>query len=234
MMHTQAVLSVPKLTGWGLLLLALTSFAHAAPVVRYDTPGFEDSTFTTYGEARARGAIGPADPLPGYNSSSQGSASTRASTHNTTTGASTTSTNRTTTRHNANDEDGDGVLNSQDRCLGDRPGARVDSDGCELPDTIVLYFPQDSADIPEVSANGLNGVAANLNRYGFTQLWLRGYTDTVSERGRTDLALRRAQTIRDYLQAKGIALQRLNIMAAAQAEAGDLARQRKVEMVIEY
>ena len=109
------------------------------------------------------------------------------------------------------DDDGDGVPNSRDKCPNTRPGAKVDSNGCEIIESITIdleveEFDFDSATLkPEMEA-ALDDVAARVSASkGDETLSIVGHTDSTGpEAYNQGLSERRAQSVVDYLAAQGV------------------------------
>ena len=109
------------------------------------------------------------------------------------------------------DDDGDGVPNSRDKCPNTRPGAKVDSNGCEIIESITIdleveEFDFDSATLkPEMEA-ALDDVAARVAASkGDEALSIVGHTDSTGpEAYNQGLSERRAQSVVDYLAAQGV------------------------------
>lgn len=145
------------------------------------------------------------------------------------------------------DTDGDGIVDGDDKCP-DNPETRngyEDADGCpdEIPVAVTRYkgtipkvrFERDSAAISESQAL-LDAAVAVLLDYPAMQVEISGHTAAGE---RPELSLRRAEAVRDYLVAHGVAGERLRVRGAAEEEPiGDLAtaagkaKNRRVEFTI--
>jgi len=109
------------------------------------------------------------------------------------------------------DADGDGVPDSRDKCPGTPRGARVNANGCEIIDSVVInvtadHFAFDSADLmPKMEAE-LDTVVSRLQgSKGNEMLEVIGHTDSTGpEAYNQGLSERRAQAAADYLSSKGI------------------------------
>ncbi|MGQ7814972.1 OmpA family protein [Metapseudomonas furukawaii] len=124
--------------------------------------------------------------------------------------------------HGDGDEDGDGVLDSRDKCPGTPPGTQVDADGCPLKAeepmaeevvveqvTIVvrdLLFAFDSAKLTPADEATLDEVAGRLkNEAPNAKLNITGHTDSVgTDAYNQGLSERRANAVADYLIRSGI------------------------------
>ncbi|MDX1564974.1 MAG: OmpA family protein [Phycisphaeraceae bacterium] len=103
------------------------------------------------------------------------------------------------------DADGDGVADADDRCPGTPAGAKVDINGCPVPETVVIYFAFDSAELNAAAKAALDRVAANLNNKTFVVAIANGHADhTGTEEYNMGLSQRRANSVADYLKAKGV------------------------------
>ena len=109
------------------------------------------------------------------------------------------------------DDDGDGVPNSRDKCPNTRPGAKVDSNGCEIIESITINLDVDEFDFdsaklkPEMEA-ALDDVAARIAASTGTEtLSIVGHTDSTGpEAYNQGLSERRAQSVVDYLAGQGV------------------------------
>jgi OOP family OmpA-OmpF porin len=109
------------------------------------------------------------------------------------------------------DADGDGVPDSRDRCPGTPRGARVNSDGCEIIDNVVInvtadHFAFDSAELKPKMKAELDTVVSRLKgSKGNEMLEVVGHTDSTGpEAYNQGLSERRAQAAADYLSSQGI------------------------------
>jgi len=125
--------------------------------------------------------------------------------------------------HGDGDEDGDGVLDSRDKCPGTPKGVRVDADGCPPPapapvveeavvvkeETIVIRdvnFQFDSAKLTAADKDKLNTIATRLKQEAASaQLTVTGHTDSVgSDAYNQKLSDKRAHSVVDYLIQSGV------------------------------
>lgn len=145
------------------------------------------------------------------------------------------------------DTDGDGLLDPDDRCP-DQPETRngyQDEDGCtdELPGPKPEFFgtlpgvtfARGKATIAADQTAKLDGTVAALNQISGFRLEISGHTDD-REKSPAELSLRRAEAVREYLQGRGIAAERLVVRGAGASEPADdnktsagRARNRRVE-----
>ena len=104
------------------------------------------------------------------------------------------------------DSDGDGVVDSTDRCPNTPTGDRVGPNGCSCDVTIRTHFATDSADLTADDKAQLDGVATRLQELEFVEGVANGHTDNVGDEAYNQtLSERRAQAVVDYLAAKGVA-----------------------------
>ena len=104
------------------------------------------------------------------------------------------------------DEDGDGVCDEVDACLGTPPNTRVDATGCPLPVAQVasiklkVNFAFDSSVVQEQYFNDLGELAKFLKRFDQVDVSIDGYTDSVgADTYNQQLSQRRAQAVVDML-----------------------------------
>ncbi len=117
------------------------------------------------------------------------------------------------------DSDGDGVSDALDKCPGTPAGVKVDASGC--PVTILdagaatwtfnnINFETAKAEIQPSSFGILDEVAEALRANPQLRVMVEGHTDSRGARAfNLDLSQRRAQSVVDYLVAKGVAPGRL-------------------------
>ncbi len=142
------------------------------------------------------------------------------------------------------DGDGDGIADEADRCPDSAVGAKVDEHGCNLRPTIVLEgvnFTSASAELSDESRAALDKTATSLRRYPGLRIEVAGYTDSSGQRAANiALSQRRAESVRDYLIAQGIAPEQLTAQGlgpdqplADNATAAGRAANRRVELHIQ-
>ena len=109
------------------------------------------------------------------------------------------------------DDDGDGVPNSRDKCPNTRPGAKVDSNGCEIIESVMIrtttdHFDFDSATLKPKMMSELDTVAAKVKASkGAEMLEVVGHTDSTGPAAYNQgLSERRAQAAADYLVSQGL------------------------------
>lgn len=116
------------------------------------------------------------------------------------------------------DSDGDGVPDSIDLCPDTPRGDRVDARGCSCDITRQVEFAFDSAELTAAGRATLDEVADELSRLQFMVGSVTGYTDSVGDAGYNQrLSERRAQSVADYLEGKGISAARLEAIGMGEA-----------------
>jgi outer membrane protein OmpA-like peptidoglycan-associated protein len=105
------------------------------------------------------------------------------------------------------DSDGDGVMNTEDRCAETPPGVIVDPTGCW---TLQGLFKSGKSQIQSQALPKLNDVVAVLKANPRMRLEIQGHTDSSGTyRHNLRLSRVRAQAVVKYLRQKGIAAERL-------------------------
>jgi len=106
------------------------------------------------------------------------------------------------------DSDGDGIVDSKDKCPGTPPHTRVDGDGCPLPKVLQLKgvtFEFNKSRLRPDSKTVLDNVVEIMKRYPDMQVELAGHTDNVgSDAYNQKLSEQRAEAVRQYLINAGI------------------------------
>ncbi len=117
------------------------------------------------------------------------------------------------------DGDGDGVVDASDLCPDTPRGDRVDTQGCSCDVTKQLQFAFDSAELTDADKASLDETAANLVRLKFIVGTVEGHTDSVgTDAYNQGLSERRAQTAADYLQSKGVAVDRITVVGHGESQ----------------
>jgi outer membrane protein OmpA-like peptidoglycan-associated protein len=125
--------------------------------------------------------------------------------------------------HGDGDEDGDGVLDSRDKCPGTPKGVRVDANGCPPPapapvveevavvkeETIVIrdvHFQFNKATLTSSDKQVLDKIATRLKAEApNAQLTVTGHTDSVgSDTYNQKLSDKRAHSVVEYLVEQGV------------------------------
>ena len=115
------------------------------------------------------------------------------------------------------DDDGDGVPNSEDICWTTPAGDKVDVYGCTIsePELIVslqgVHFASDSSALTSEAKSILDGALGAINADPSSQLSIEGHTDSrLSDSYNQALSERRAQSVANYLNSRGVSSSRLN------------------------
>ncbi len=134
------------------------------------------------------------------------------------------------------DADGDGVMDDKDRCLHTPAGVKVDADGCQVlfeakRKTLILEgvnFETGKSDLTTESKTILDGVAESLVANDSIKVQVSGHTDNTGSLALNKrLSKARAETVRAYLEEKGVAAARLK--AAGFGPSKPIASNRTVE-----
>ena len=144
------------------------------------------------------------------------------------------------------DGDGDGVNDDKDRCPSTPAGVKVDEEGCQVlfeqaKKSLVLEgvnFATGKAELTPESQAILNGVAESLVANEEIKVQVGGHTDnTGSAAVNKRLSAARAETVRQYLESKGVAADRLTARGygpskpvASNKTAEGRAQNRRVEL----
>ena len=111
------------------------------------------------------------------------------------------------------DGDKDGVVDRLDECPNSAPGVQVDIKGCEIKGQIRLpgvNFESNSDRLLPSASSVLNDAAATLKKNPTIKVEVAGHTDSDGAADYNEsLSARRATTVRDYLAAKGVAMDRM-------------------------
>ncbi len=120
------------------------------------------------------------------------------------------------------DSDGDGVVDRIDECPNTRAGAQVDVRGCEIREEIVLRgvnFESNSDRLLPGAERILNEAAASLNKYPSIRVEVGGHTDSDGAAAYNEsLSERRASTVRDYLEGRGVDRGRMTVRGYGEAQ----------------
>jgi len=118
------------------------------------------------------------------------------------------------------DSDGDGVPDSRDECPGTAPGTPVDSRGCPtMPTMQDVHFRFDDASLTPAAEQILDGAVDTLKQNSHVRVEIVGHTDSIgSEEYNQKLSERRAESVRTYLESKGIESSRLSASGKGESE----------------
>lgn len=117
------------------------------------------------------------------------------------------------------DSDGDGVPDSIDQCPDTPRGDRVDARGCSCDITRQVQFAHDSAELTAEGRRTLDELVETLIQLKFVSGTVVGHTDSTGAAAYNQkLSERRAQTVADYLHAKGIGDGRMAVSGAGESQ----------------
>ncbi len=117
------------------------------------------------------------------------------------------------------DADNDGVCDTADKCPNTVAGARVGPHGCDCDVTIRTHFAFDSAELTAEDKAELERVAARLLELEFVGGTATGHTDSVGDEAfNQKLSERRAQTVVDFLTAKGVGAGRVTAIGMGETK----------------
>ncbi len=144
------------------------------------------------------------------------------------------------------DNDGDGVLDGMDQCADTPAGVSVNENGCplvaEIKSDIILEgvaFTSSKAELQPSSFESLDKVVESMLAYPEVTVEIQGHTDnTGSAALNRDLSQQRADSVRAYLEMKGVAAERMTTVGygedspiATNASKEGRALNRRVELV---
>jgi OOP family OmpA-OmpF porin len=143
------------------------------------------------------------------------------------------------------DKDGDGVADHMDQCPDTRPGIPVDETGCPERGQVLfvledVHFAFDSATLSDSARSLLEEAATTLENNPRISVNIEGHTDSIgTDAYNQSLSQRRAQAVKDFLVARGIAASRLSVIGhgesspiADNSTREGRARNRRVEFVV--
>lgn len=122
------------------------------------------------------------------------------------------------------DSDNDGVIDAEDKCPDTPAGTKVDHTGCPVPMATKsaevtaagtwiykdIQFENNKADLKQRSFGTLNEIAAALEAQQGLRIEIQGHTDSRGAKAyNMGLSERRAQSVKAYLESKGIAASRM-------------------------
>lgn len=148
------------------------------------------------------------------------------------------------------DSDNDGVADSNDACPGTIAGQRVDAVGCALvaatpkpvdvpaddkPETVVVYFGLESAELNDEAKATLDGIVNTMVQRRYIVAVATGFTDASGETNyNVDLSRKRANAVKAYLIERGV--RTANVIAKGKGENpsnNDTAEGRKMNRRVE-
>lgn len=110
------------------------------------------------------------------------------------------------------DDDNDGVINENDKCLTTPSGKVVNSDGCMKIVRLRVNFANDKSDIPAEYAPRIQDVVSFMIENSNYSVAVDGHTDAIgSEKYNLALSVRRANAVADELISQGIDRSRITV-----------------------
>ena len=117
------------------------------------------------------------------------------------------------------DADRDGVADDKDRCPRSTPGADVDEAGCEPVRFRTVYFGIESSVLLPLAREKLDETIEILRRDTDIEVVIAGHADSTGpEEFNMALSERRAEAVRAYLEAGGIASSRMTTRAYGESQ----------------
>lgn len=108
------------------------------------------------------------------------------------------------------DSDGDGVMDSKDKCPNTPKGYKVDDNGCPREVTLHINFGTNLFAIPSSASKDIDELKHFMNDYPMYNIEIIGHTDSVgSERSNQVLSEKRAKSLKTLLVKEGIAADRM-------------------------
>ena len=110
------------------------------------------------------------------------------------------------------DSDGDGVPDDVDKCPDSPTDKPVDADGCTIVSVVLknVQFESNSSELTAGSSESLDKVVNAMNEYDQLRIEIQAHTDNMGEAAyNLSLSEKRANSVRDYLIAKGVAANRM-------------------------
>ncbi|MDD2951389.1 MAG: OmpA family protein, partial [Sulfuricurvum sp.] len=109
------------------------------------------------------------------------------------------------------DSDGDGVVDSKDKCPNTPKGYKVDDNGCPREVTLHINFGTNLFAIPSSAYKDIDELKRFMNDYPMYNIEIIGHTDSVgSEHSNQILSEKRAKSLETLLVKEGIAADRMS------------------------
>ena len=112
------------------------------------------------------------------------------------------------------DSDGDGVPDDVDKCPDSPTDKPVDADGCTIVSVVLenVQFESNSSELTAGSSESLDKVVNAMSEYDQLRIEIQAHTDNMGEASyNLSLSEKRANSVRDYLIAKGVAANRMEV-----------------------
>jgi OOP family OmpA-OmpF porin len=120
------------------------------------------------------------------------------------------------------DSDGDGVVDSADKCPGTPAGTRVDGEGCPLEKIIELKgvtFEFNKTRLRPDALTILDGAVPTLKKYPEMKVEVAGHTDNIgSDAYNQKLSEGRANAVRDHFVQQGVPESQLTVKGYGESE----------------
>lgn len=118
------------------------------------------------------------------------------------------------------DSDGDGVYDDKDECPGTAPGTVVDERGCpEIPDLRGVHFEFNKSNLTPAAQTILDSALGAIQSNPDVKVEIVGHTDSVgSDAYNQKLSERRAESVRAYLESRGVTATRLSAEGRGESE----------------
>jgi outer membrane protein OmpA-like peptidoglycan-associated protein len=112
------------------------------------------------------------------------------------------------------DSDGDGVPDDMDKCPDSPTDKPVDAAGCTIVSVVLknVQFESNSSELMTGSSESLDKVVNAMNEYDQLRIEIQAHTDNMGEASyNLSLSEKRANSVRDYLIARGVAANRMEV-----------------------
>jgi outer membrane protein OmpA-like peptidoglycan-associated protein len=119
------------------------------------------------------------------------------------------------------DSDGDGVPDDVDKCPDSPADKPVDADGCTIVSVVLknVQFESNSSELTAGSSESLDKVVNAMNEYDQLRIEIQAHTDSMGEASyNLSLSEKRANSVRDYLVAKGVAANRMEVKGLGETQ----------------
>jgi outer membrane protein OmpA-like peptidoglycan-associated protein len=137
----------------------------------------------------------------------------------------------------AEDTDGDGIIDANDKCPNTPTGATVNAEGCWVIPAVL--FDTDETEISGIYRSGVDSVVDVMRGNPGVKLEIQGHTDSQGSAAYNQgLSERRAEAVKAYMVSSGISSDRLSTegfgasrQAASNDNAAGMAKNRRAELI---